>query len=116
MQKLFFQPTSDTTFTNKQGDVYTVKANTKAAEKCKYSYKHELLLSVKLEGSATTYGTASTGTVSKFSEELLLTNLKKAKVEDPTLPKEQVDDMNFIKESVELKPDILKMSELKWKY
>ena len=116
MQKLFFQPTSDTTFTNKQGDVYTVKANTKAAEKCKYSYKHELLLSVKLEGSATTYGTASSGTVSKFSEELLLTNLKKAKVEDPTLPKEQVDDMNFIKESVELKPDILKMSELKWKY
>ena len=37
MQKLFFQPTSDTTFTNKAGDVYTVKANTKAAEKCKYS-------------------------------------------------------------------------------
>jgi len=116
MQKLFFQPTSDTTFTNTYGDVYTVKANTKAAEKCKYSFRNEILLSVKLEGSATTYGTASSGTLSKFSEELLLTNLKKAKVEDPTLPKEQIELMNFIKESGELKPDILKMQAIKWKY
>ena len=116
MQKLFFQPTSDTTFTNKAGDVYTVKANTKAAEKCKYSFKNEIILSVKVDDDEVTYGTASTGKVSKYDEKLPDTKLKKAKVVDPTLPKEQVELMNFIKESGELKPDILKMQAIKWKY
>lgn len=116
MQKLFFQPTSDTTFTNKAGDVYTVKANTKAAEKCKYSFKNEIILSVKIDDDEVTYGTASTGKVSKYDEKLPDTKLKKAKVVDPTLPKEQVELMNFIKESGELKPDILKMQAIKWKY
>jgi nitric oxide reductase NorQ protein len=63
-----------------------------------------------------TYGTASTGKVSKYDEKLPDTKLKKAKVVDPTLPKEQVELMNFIKESGELKPDILKMQAIKWKY
>jgi nitric oxide reductase NorQ protein len=115
MQKLFFQPTSDTTFVNKQGDVYTVRPGTKAAEKCKYSYKNEILLSVKIDGD-TTYGTASKGNVTSYDMELEDTKLKKAKIEDATLPKEQVEVMNYIKGSYDLKPEILKMTELKWKY
>ena len=116
MQKLFFQPTSDTTFVNKQGDIYTVKANTKAAEKCKYSYKNDILLSVRVDAGDCTYGTASKGTISKYDEKLEDTKLKTAKVVDPSLPQQQVDDINFIQESGNLKPDILKMKALKWKY
>ena len=116
MQKLFFQPTSDTTFVNKQGDIYTVKANTKAAEKCKYSYKNDILLSVRVDDGDCTYGTASKGTISKYDEKLEDTKLKTAKVVDPSLPQQQVDDINFIQESGNLKPDILKMKALKWKY
>ena len=116
MQKLFFQPTSDTTFVNKQGDIYTVKANTKAAEKCKYSYKNDILLSVRIDDGDCTYGTASKGTISKYDEKLEDTKLKTAKVVDPSLPQQQVDDINFIQESGNLKPDILKMKALKWKY
>jgi hypothetical protein len=117
MTKLFFQPVSETTFSNKAGDVYTVKANTKAAEKCKYSFKNEILLSVKIEdNTTTTYGTASSGKISKYNEELLDAKLKTAKVVDPKLPKEQVKLMNFIKESGGLKPGILKMQAIKWKY
>ena len=116
MQKLFFQPTSDTTFVNKQGDIYTVKANTKAAEKCKYSYKNDILLSVRVDDGDCTYGNASKGTISKYDEKLEDTKLKTAKVVDPSLPQQQVDDINFIQESGNLKPDILKMKALKWKY
>ena len=50
MQKLIFKPISDTSFENKQGDVYTVKANTKAAEKCKYSYKNDINQNFKTFG------------------------------------------------------------------
>lgn len=35
---------------------------------------------------------------------------------DIKLPKEQVEMMNFIKNSGDLKPDLLKMTPLKWKY
>ena len=121
MNKLFFQPVSDSTFSNKQGDIYTTKANTKAAEKCKYSFRNNILLSVKMEDNVegTTdviYGTASTGTITSFDGTLADTKLKKAKVVDPKLPKEQVALMNFIKTSDELKPELLKMNPLKWKY
>jgi len=117
MQKLFFQPVSDTTFSNKAGDVYTAKANTKAAEKCKYSFRNEILLSVKLEpGLEPQYGTAASGMITSFNEDLIDTKLKKAKVESTILPKEQVEMMNFISTSTELKPDLLKMAPLKWKY
>jgi len=115
MQKLFFQPVSDTTFSNKAGDIYTTKANTKAAEKCKYSYRNEILLSVKIDGE-TTYGTSKSGSITTYNEVLEDTKLKTAKVIDPTLPKEQLDLMNQIKDSGSLKPDVLKMSPLKWKY
>jgi len=117
MQKLFFQPVSDTTFSNKAGDVYTAKANTKAAEKCKYSFRNEILLSVKLEpGIDPQYGTAASGMITSFNEDIIDTKLKKAKVESTILPKEQVEMMNFISTSTELKPDLLKMTPLKWKY
>ena len=121
MTKLFFQPVSDTTFENKQGDIYTTKANTKAAEKCKYSFRNEILLSVKMDDTdevqeMVQYGTASTGTITTWDNILPDTKLKKAKVVNPKLPKEQVALMNFIKTSDELKPDILKMNPLKWKY
>mgnify|MGYP003641879421 CR=1 FL=1 len=109
MQKLFFQPVSDTTFSNKAGDVYTAKANTKAAEKCKYSFRNEILLSVKLEpGIDPQYGTAASGMITSFNEDIIDTKLKKAKVESTILPKEQVEMMNFISTSTELKPDLLK--------
>ena len=46
MTKLFFTPISDTQMVNKSGDVWTAKPNTKAAEKIKYSYKNEILVSI----------------------------------------------------------------------
>jgi len=117
MTKLFFTPVADNQFTNKQGDVYTAKANTKALEKCKYSYRNQILLSVKIEpGLEPQYGTASSGNITSFNEALIDTKIKKAKVESTILPKEQVELMNFIKTSDDLKPDLLKMKSLKWKY
>ena len=116
MQKLFFNPIDVNKFTNKQGDVYTAKANTKAAEKCKYSYKNGIVVSVKLAGEDVTYGTAQGGTITDFNNELPDTKLKKAKVESSILPEEQVALMNFIKESEKLKPEVLKMQPIKWKY
>ena len=61
--KLFFNPINDTTMANKAGDKWTAKPNTKAAEKIKYSYKNNIVVSVKIEDDITTYGTASTGTI-----------------------------------------------------
>ena len=116
MNKHFFTPISNNQMTNKVGDVWTAKANTKAAEKIKYSYKNNLWVSVKLDGEDATYGTSSTGEDTKFDGTLPNTKLKKAKVESTSLPKEQVELMNFIKTSDELKPDLLKMDTLKWKY
>ena len=116
MQKLIFKPISDTSFENKQGDVYTVKANTKAAEKCKYSYKNDILLSVKIDGDDQTYGTTSTGKISKFDEPLQNTKLKHKVMKSTVLPDEQVDLINQLKTSDELKPDVLKLTPLKWKY
>ena len=114
MNKETFQPTSESTFVNKQG--YTVKANTKAAEKCKYSFKNDIYLSVKMDGDDITFGTCQSGTLSKFNGTIQDTKLKTAKIVDPTLPKEHLDLMNAINDSYSLKPDLLKMSELKWKY
>ncbi len=121
MTKLFFEPIDINKFKNKQGDVYTAKANTKAAEKCKYSYKNKKLLSVKIAGEDATYGTASApiglpGNITDYDNELPQTKLKKAKVESSILPEEQVALMNFIKESDKLKPEVLKMQPIKWKY
>ncbi len=116
MNKHFFTPISNNQMTNKVGDVWTAKANTKAAEKIKYSYKNNLWVSVKIDGEDVAYGTSSTGEASKFDNNLPNTKLKKAKVESTNLPKEQVELMNFIKTSDKLKPELLKMDTLKWKY
>jgi len=116
MNKHFFTPISNNQMTNKVGDVWTAKANTKAAEKIKYSYKNNLWVSVKIDGEDATYGTSSSGEDTKFDGSLPNTKLKKAKVESTSLPKEQVELMNFIKSSDKLKPELLKMDTLKWKY
>jgi len=116
MQKLFFNPVSDTAMTNKAGDIWTAKPNTKAAEKIKYSYKNNIVVSVKVEDGITTYGTASTGTITNYNEKLEDTKLKLHKVVDPKLPKEQNDLINTIKESPKQIPEVLKISDLKWKY
>ena len=122
MTKLTFQPLSDTTFANKAGDIYTAQANTKAAEKCKYSYRNEIFLTVKLDDEVThpsehaVYGTATSGKITNYDTSLVDTRLKKAIIEDAKLPEEQLALMNFIKTSGELKPEILKMQPLKWKY
>jgi len=116
MNKHFFTPISNNQMTNKVGDVWTAKANTKAAEKIKYSYKNNLWVSVKIDGEDATYGTSSSGEATKFDGSLPNTKLKKAKVESTNLPKEQVELMNFIKSSDKLKPELLKMDALKWKY
>jgi len=117
MTKLFFKPVSDNTFSNKAGDIYTAKANTKAAEKCKYSFKNDILLTVKIEpGMEPQFGTAQSGIITSFNEDMVDTKIKKLKVESTILPKEQVELMNFINSSTELKPDLLKMTPLKWKY
>ena len=116
MQKLFFNPISDSVMTNKAGDTWTAKPNTKAAEKIKYSYKNNIVVSVKIEDGITTFGTASTGTITNYNEKLEDTKLKLHKVVDPKLPKEQNDLINTIKESPKQIPEVLKISDLKWKY
>jgi len=117
MTKLFFNPIEDNVFTNKQGDTYVTKANTKAAEKCKYSFRNNIVLSVKLEDDNTaSYGTAASGTITSYDLPLQDTKLTKAIIEDAKLPEEQVALMNFIKTSGDLKPEVLKMQPLKWKY
>ena len=117
MTKLFFTPIEDNVFTNKQGDTYVTKANTKAAEKCKYSFRNNIVLSVKLEDdNSASYGTAATGTITSYDLHLQDTKLNKAIIEDAKLPEEQVALMNFIKTSGDLKPEVLKMQSLKWKY
>ena len=117
MTKLFFTPIEDNVFTNKQGDAYVTKANTKAAEKCKYSFRNNIVLSVKLEDDNTaSYGTAASGTITSYDLPLQDTKLTKAIIEDAKLPEEQVALMNFIKTSGDLKPEVLKMQPLKWKY
>jgi nitric oxide reductase NorQ protein len=116
MQKLFFNPVNENTMANKAGDTWTAKPNTKAAEKIKYSYKNNIVVSVKLDTDGTTFGTASTGTITDYNEKLEDTKLKLHKVVNPKLPKEQNDLINQVKESPKLKPDVLKVSDLKWKY
>ena len=87
MQKLFFNPVSETAMSNKAGDTWTAKPNTKAAEKIKYSYKNNIVVYVKLENGVTTFGTASTGVITDYNEKLEDTKLKLHKVVDPKLPK-----------------------------
>ena len=118
MTKMIFKPVADSQFINKQGDIYTTLAGTKAEEKCKYAFRHDIYLSVKVDGDDISYGTSSgvESGISKYDDELINTKLKKAKIESSILPKEQVALMNFIKTSTKLKPDVLKMQPLKWKY
>ena len=68
--KLFFNPVNETTMANKVGDTWTAKPNTKAAEKIKYSYKNNIVVSVKLDTDGTTFGTASTGVITDYNEKL----------------------------------------------
>jgi MoxR-like ATPase len=114
--KLFFNPVNETTMANKVGDTWTAKPNTKAAEKIKYSYKNNIVVSVKLDTDGTTFGTASTGVITDYNEKLEDTKLKLHKAVNPKLSKEQNDLINQVKESPKLKPDVLKVSDLKWKY
>jgi len=114
--KLFFNPVNETTMANKAGDTWTAKPNTKAAEKIKYSYKNGIVVSVKIDGTNTTFGTASTGTITDYNEKLEDCKLKLHKAVNPKLSKEQNDLINQVKESPKLKPDVLKVSDLKWKY
>jgi nitric oxide reductase NorQ protein len=116
MTKLFFTPIADNKFTNKQGDVYTTNPGTKAHEKTKYSFRNNIVLSAKLEDDITNYGTASHGDITSFDGNLADTKCKKAVIVDAKLPQEQVELMNFIKTSGNLKPEVLKMQPLKWKY
>jgi nitric oxide reductase NorQ protein len=116
MTKMIFKPVADNQFINKQGDVYTATANTRAEEKNKYAFRNTIYLSVKIDGDDVSYGTAADGVITNYDEELINTKLKKAKIESSILPKEQVALMNFIKTSTKLKPDVLKMQPLKWKY
>ena len=114
--KLFFNPVNETTMANKVGDTWTAKPNTKAAEKIKYSYKNGIVVSVKLDTDGTTFGTASTGVITDYNEKLEDCKLKLHKAVNPKLSKEQNDLINQVKESPKLKPDVLKVSDLKWKY
>ena len=115
--KLFFEPISDDQMANKSGDIYTAKADTKAAEKIKYSFKNSIKVSVKFNDDGTaTFGTAASGSITTYNDPIPETKVKLAKVVDPTLPDEQVDLMNEIQDSVKLRPEVLKVNDLKWKY
>tara|TARA_R110001592_G_scaffold49473_8_gene154222 strand:+ start:226 stop:1413 length:1188 start_codon:yes stop_codon:yes gene_type:complete len=116
MQKMFFNPTSDTTISNTAGDKWTAKPDTKASEKIKYSFKNNIVVSVKIENGETTWGTASTGPITDYNEKLDNTTLKLSKHVDPKLPKAQNDLINQVKESTSLRPEVLKMKDLTWKY
>jgi len=115
--KFYFQPLTATSFQNKQGDIWTIKDTTgKLYEKCKYSFKNEIMLTITTEGDLFSYGTASSGTITKEVMDIPGTKLKTVKSTSTNLPEEQVALMDFIKSSGKLKPEILKMQDLKWKY
>ena len=115
--KFYFNPLSATSFENKQGDIWTIKDTTgKLYEKCKYSFKNTIMLTITTEGDLFSYGTASSGTITKEVMDIPGTKLKTVKSTSTNLPEEQVALMDFIKSSGKLKPEILKMQDLKWKY
>jgi len=100
------------------------KTPTKGANKrlCEVALKNGNAVKVILKDGELKYGTAKielfeTSTVEftkvKNFETLLATQIIEDKVE---VPAEQAELMSFIKTSIELKPDVLKMTELKWKY
>tara|TARA_R110001592_G_scaffold14284_3_gene64230 strand:- start:1191 stop:2408 length:1218 start_codon:yes stop_codon:yes gene_type:complete len=89
---------------------------------CEVALKNGNAVKVILKDGELKYGTAKielfeTSTVEftkvKDFEMLLATQIIEAQVD---MPAEQVELMNFIKTSMDLKPDVLKMTELKWKY
>ncbi len=100
------------------------KTPTKGANKrlCQVALKNGNAVKVLLKDGELKYGTAKielfeTSTVEftkvKNFEQLLATQIIE-KIAD--VPAEQAELMNFIKTSMELKPEVLKMTELKWKY
>jgi len=100
------------------------KTPTRGANKrlCEVALKNGNAVKVLLKNGKLKYGTAKielyddgqaiTNKVKDF-ELLQATEIIEAVVD---MPAEQVELMNFIKTSMDLKPDILKMTELKWKY
>ncbi len=100
------------------------KTPTKGANKrlCQVALKNGNAVKVLLKDGELKYGTAKielfeTSTVEftkvKNFELLLATQIVEKKAD---VPAEQAELMNFIKTSMELKPEVLKMAELKWKY
>ena len=126
--KLIFKPLSDNTFTNKQGDVYTIsRANPqtpfRALDKCKYSFRNDIFLTITSSDTSadlgfhdTAWGTATSGTITDWNDHIQWTEKAESNPVDITLSDEQVELMNFIKTSDKLKPTMLKMQPLKWKY
>jgi len=115
--KFYFSPIAADKFQNKAGDTWTIKNKSgKLYEKCKYSHKNEIMLTVTIEGDNVSFGTASNGLMTKDTPDIPGTKLKTVKSTSTKLPKEQVALMEFINTSAKLKPEILKMADLKWKY
>jgi nitric oxide reductase NorQ protein len=122
--RVYLSPTTDNgvkTLLDKSGKKFKWPKTGANKRLCDVALKNGNAVKVLLKDGELKYGTAkiecfSNGTAKETKvtmEELLSTQIVEAKVD---IPAEQAELMNFIKTSMELKPEVLKMAELKWKY
>jgi len=122
-KKVYLSPSSDngiSILTDKAGKNFTFPKKGANKRLCEVALKNGNAVKVIVKDGDLKYGTAKielfdTGIDNKVKdfEELLATQIVEAVVD---MPEEQVELMNFIKTSMDLKPEVLKMTELKWKY
>ena len=122
--RVYLSPTTDNgvkTLLDKSGKKFKWPKTGANKRLCDVALKNGNAVKVLLKDGELKYGTAkiecfSNGTAKETKvtmEELLSTQIVEAKVD---IPAEQAELMNFIKTTMELKPEVLKMAELKWKY
>ena len=122
--RVYLRPTTDNgvkTLLDKSGKKFKWPKTGANKRLCDVALKNGNAVKVLLKDGELKYGTAkiecfSNGTAKETKvtmEELLSTQIVEAKVD---IPAEQAELMNFIKTSMDLKPEVLKMAELKWKY
>lgn len=123
--KVYLKPIEDNggimILTDKGGKKFKAPKKGANARLCAVALKNGNAVKVLLKDGELKYGTAKIelfddGHVNnkvKDFEELIKTQIVDEVID---LPKEQVELMSFIHSSIKLKPEVLKMSELKWKY
>ena len=105
--------------TDGMGNIFVV-TDDQYTTRLDYAAKRELMVKVNIKDDGTVgYTVAKTTSekeIHKNAKDILNTILKKEVVQtNPKLPAEQVEVMNFIQTSTELRPVTLKLNDLKWK-